>query len=152
MVANSLSPRQERFCELYAKSASARSAAVEAGYAASTAANAADWIKFNPKKPALFRPCVAARVSELMQEQRERSRLTRERLQELRERIILGEEQDISVSVKGDVIEHPPDLAIRLKAMAYWEQTLDKQAERDRANQQASQAGITIDVPEEYGV
>ena len=152
MVANSLSPRQERFCQEYVKSGSARGAAIAAGYAEGTAANAVDWIKFNLKKPKLFRPCVAARVSELMQEQRERSRLTRERLQELRERIILGEEQDISVSVKGDVIEHPPDLAIRLKAMAYWEQALDKQSERDCANQQAAQAGITIDVPEEYGV
>lgn len=151
-MANNLSPRQERFCEEYANSGNAQASALSAGYAKSTAAHATDWIKFNPKKPDKFRPCVAARVSELMQEKREHSRLTRERLQELRERIILGEEQDISVSVKGDVIEHPPDLAIRLKAMAYWEQALDKQAERDRANQQASQAGITIDVPEEYGV
>lgn len=152
MVANSLSPRQERFCQEYVKSGSADGAARAAGYAETTSRHASYWIKFNPQKPALFRPCVAARISELMQEQRETSRLTREKVQELKERIILGEEQDISISVKGEIIQHPPDLTVRLKAIAAWEQALDKQVERDRANQQAAQAGITIDVPEEYGV
>lgn len=151
-MAKSLNPRQEIFCIEYVKSGSARGAAITAGYAESTADDAANWIKFNPKKPQLFRPCVAARVSELIAEANAAHEMDLEKLQRIRERIINGEEHDVSVSVKGEVIEHPPTLKDRLKAMDAWERLCLAQLAAERSVTERENSGITLDVPEGYAV